>query len=73
MRRLILVLTVAFVLVAMMIVNAAPVFAGSGARVDADVNCFALDTNGNPTNLSNDGHSTVTPSGNSNLHCHYHP
>ena len=64
-RRIVLVLTTAAVMVAMMIATALPAFAGATSYT-GDV-CL---TNGGSTFNSKD---VVTPSGNSNLHCHFHP
>ena len=65
MRRIVLMLTTVAVMVAMMIATALPAFAGA-ASYTGDV---CLTEGGSTTNSKN----IVTPSGNSNLHCHFHP
>ena len=82
MRRIILELTTAAVTVGMMIATALPAFAGSGGATNvSQFDCNLID--GNDDNLTTktvlatdddlNGNNTVTPSGNINMNCHYHP
>ena len=87
MRRIVFVLTTAAVMVAMMIATAVPAFAGAngdinGATTVTYFDCNVIDSDLNTKNLDNTGpdadpdvntHNTATPSGNINMHCHYHP
>jgi hypothetical protein len=72
MRRTILVLTTAAVLVAIIIATALPVFAGPGATQVTGFKCGVIDSNLNDVETTN-SKNTATPSGNINTHCHYHP
>jgi hypothetical protein len=75
-RRIVLILTTVAVMVAMMIATAVPAFAGSTQVTDFD--CNVIDSDLNTKNLDGNDpdvntHNTATPSGNINMHCHYHP
>ncbi len=71
-RRIVLMLTTAVVMVAMMIATAVPAFAGGGATSITGFNCNVVDSDLSTKDTTN-SKSTVTPSGNINQHCHYHP